>query len=151
MRYDDGATDLKGWRIYLQKIEKHIWKSRKLSCHAWRYWDSTGMQKLAHSPLSWTLRRTLSTLQNANVWKSSLHCLIPFRSASTIYNQNNEFPAELKKICQAWFYGLPELTGVRVPRYYHVGGKSVVETTIDTMTDALQLACPAIRYVRNEY
>jgi len=63
---------------------------------------------------------------------------------------DDEFPVELKK-CQEWFCQLPELSGVQVPRRYRVTGKSIVDASIHTMTDASQLAYAAVSYVRHEY
>ena len=64
---------------------------------------------------------------------------------------DDEFPVELKKKCQEWFRQLPEPSGVQVLRCYRVTGKTSVDTSIHTMTEASQLAYAAVSYVRHEY
>ena len=64
---------------------------------------------------------------------------------------DDEFPTDSKTRCQGWFYELPELTGVQVPRCFRAEGKHVVDTSIHTMVDASQLTYAAVSYLRHKY
>ena len=43
---------------------------------------------------------------------------------------DDELPIKLKKRCQQWLQGLPELAVVQVPRCYRTAGKRIADTSI---------------------
>ncbi|XP_022787689.1 uncharacterized protein LOC111327715 [Stylophora pistillata] len=89
-----------------------------------------------------------------------LHMLAPFTVRARMAMQetwllglgwDDEFPSNLKKMCQEWFSQLPELSGIQVPRCYHVAEKIVEDASIHTMVDASLLAYAAVSYARHKY
>lgn len=56
---------------------------------------------------------------------------------------DEEFHVELRKTCEEWFSQQLEFFGVQVPRCYREASKNIVDASIHTMTDPMQLAYAA--------